>query len=505
MSQTGATARKRNWIWTFILILIVLTVIAAAVRLLRDEPESFADRRMQFKYGSTGGDKNFGIPFPIWQVLPVMFKDKLPAGREAEGWGAFGFITEDSDYMGPGQPRQKRPVGTTLRNYMGIDRIFLNCAVCHSGTVRANADAKPQLVLGMGANTIDLEAFQNFLTTAGKDERFTASKVLEAIDEQGVEIDLINRLALRFIGVDQMRDLIGKIGKRFEFVNDEPEFGPGRFDTFSPAKALLNWPRDRIPEAERIGVVDFPAIWHQDKKRGMWLHWDGNNNKLEERNRSAAFGTGANFPLLDRKSVEQMEEWLLTAKPPSFTEVTGARIDKAKAELGQAIYMRECAACHGASGTEFAGEYVGKTTKIETIATDRHRLDNYSYDLMINQSVFYAGNAEERFQNFRKTDGYANAPLDGVWLRAPYLHNGSVPNLRELLTAPANRKTIFYRGCDVYDTGNMGFASDGAEPFCPHQFKFDTTLPGNGMDGHGYGTTLSDAGKDRLIEYLKTF
>ena len=38
-----------------------------------------------------------------------------------------------------------------------------------------------------------------------------------------------------------------------------------------------------------------------------------------------------------------------------------------------------------------------------------------------------------KFSHFRKTDGYANMPLDGVWLRAPYLHNGSVPTLRALL------------------------------------------------------------------------
>ena len=61
------------------------------------------------------------------------------------------------------------------------------------------------------------------------------------------------------------------------------------------------------------------------------------------------------------------------------------------------------------------------------------------------------------FSHFKKTNGYAAAPLDGVWLRAPYLHNGSVPTLRDLLNAPAERPTSFYRGYDVYDYINGGF------------------------------------------------
>jgi hypothetical protein len=530
MSEAHAGHRPYR-MWVVVLVLFGLTLLGFAGRFLRDDPEAFADPEMQFKYGSTGGDKNFGIPFAVWQVLPVMFREHLPKGRENEGWAALGFLTDEDDYARPDKPREKRPVGTTLRNFMGIDRIFLNCAVCHAGSVRTSPDAKPVIVSGMPANTIDLEAFQNFLIAAGNDERFTAENVLAAIDAQGIELDLINRLALRFIGVDQMRDLIARIGVRFRFVEHEPAFGPGRFDTFSPAKALLNWPPEKIPAHERIGVVDFPSIWNQEKKRHMWMHWDGNNRKLEERNRSAAFGTGANFPLLDRASVKRIEDWLrLQAKPPSFEAVTGIKIDQEKAGRGKAIYAKHCGDCHGVSGEDFAGTQVGFVTHIDLIRTDRHRLDNYTYDLMINQNMLYAGNAEERFQNFRKTHGYANAPLDGLWLRAPYLHNGSVPTLRDLLKPPQERPDLFLRGYDVYDSKDMGFVSrpediaDEIEPrlFCYATDKWgeascgapappnngtctDGPCKGNGNGGHLYGLYLPDAEKDDLIEYLKTF
>jgi mono/diheme cytochrome c family protein len=513
-------------------IATALAVIAALYfgwRFTRDDPETFRSAEMQFKYGSTGGDKFFGIPFAVWQVLPILFKDRLPKGREDKGWAALGFISEDFK-EGDERPRHRRPIGTTMRNYMGLERVFLNCAACHAGAVRAEADAPPQIVLGMPANTVDLEAFQNFLVGVADDPRFTARDVLKAIDDNDIDLDVINRLALRFIGIKQMKDLIHGIGERFKFTESEPAFGPGRFDTFSPAKALMNWPRDGVPPHERIGVVDFPSVWRQSQKQGMWLHWDGNNDKVEERNRSAAFGTGANFPILDRKSVRRMEAWVWTAQSPSFAQMLDVTIDEPKAAQGKVVYEAQCAACHGASGTEFKGGSVGRTTPISAIGTDRFRFDNYSYDLMLNQATLYAGNAEERFQNFRKSDGYANMPLDGLWLRAPYLHNGSVPTLRDLLKPAAERPGMFYRGSTIYDSQDMGFASkldQIPEAERKHVFCYATnaqglaqcgadapdnrgtcaasSCKGNGNGGHEYGTSLAPSEKDALIEYLKTF
>jgi hypothetical protein len=107
-----------------------------------------------------------------------------------------------------------------------------------------------------------------------------------------------------------------------------------------------------------------------------------------------------------------------------------------------------------------------------------------------------------RFNHFRKTDGYANMPLDGLWLRAPYLHNGSVPTLRALLF-PEERPRVFYRGYDVYDWDNVGFVSSGPDAEA-NGVKFDVSLRGNGNAGHVYGATLSRQERDALLEYLKT-
>ena len=146
-------------------------------------------------------------------------------------------------------------------------------------------------------------------------------------------------------------------------------------------------------------------------------------------------------------------------------------------------------------------------TPIEEVRTDPHRLDSYSYELAVNQSTLYAG-YPWRFSHFRKTFGYANMPLDGVWLRAPYLHNGSVPTLRDVLEPSARRPAVFYRGYDVYDPVKVGFVTSVAEENGKRYFKYDVKVPGNGNAGHEgkrFGTELSAEDKDALVEYLKTF
>ena len=75
-------------------------------------------------------------------------------------------------------------------------------------------------------------------------------------------------------------------------------------------------------------------------------------------------------------------------------------------------------------------------------------------------------------------------PLDGLWLRAPYLHNGSVPTLRDLLEPVDKRPKVFYRGNDLYDQKNVGFVSTEATEQGRKFFKYDTGADGNSNVGH---------------------
>ena len=69
--------------------------------------------------------------------------------------------------------------------------------------------------------------------------------------------------------------------------------------------------------------------------------------------------------------------------------------------------------------------------------------------------------------------------------------------MRELLTLPDQRSKTFHRGSHIFDEKSVGYTDEGA-------YLFDTNGTGNSDSGHNYGTTLSDAEKRDLMEYLKT-
>ena len=148
-----------------------------------------------------------------------------------------------------------------------------------------------------------------------------------------------------------------------------------------------------------------------------------------------------------------------------------------------------------------------KVTPNTDLNADSGRLDSYTEAFRQRQiNELFAGTPYQ-FKYFTKTNGYANMPLNALWLRGPYLHNGSVPTLRALLTAPPERPKAYLRGGDVIDGKNGGFVSPSCDPKIPPPkgHCYDTSLPGNRNGGHIYGTALSAADKDDLLAYLLTF
>jgi hypothetical protein len=511
---------QRRWArWLAVLLVLPTLVLIgaavyAAILLTQDEAVEYSDIREHFKYGSTGGERASGFPYWIFQAMPRVCSRHLPGG-----YASLGFIFEEGRDL---------PVGMSKRRYQGIDRTFLNCAVCHVSTVRKSPDDKPEIVLGMPANTFNLFGFQRFAFDCARDPKFSTEFIVPEVDrlmrEKGERLGLLERYVVYPLAVKIMRERLLTLRGRLEPLLQHTDWGPGRTDTFNPNKILFNFPLDQLPERERHAPVDFPSIWLQEPRKGMQLHWDGNNIMAEERNKNAAFGTGTTPPTIDLAAIGRLEKWLLTEKPPSYPYP----IDPARAGRGEKIYKQYCAACHGANGREFAappeakardcvdpsgpedalyGPQVGKITPIKEIGTDRRRLDSYSYELVVHLGTVYAG-YPHRYCHYRKTFGYANMPLDGVWLRAPYLHNGSVPTLRDLLEPAGSRPKIFYRGNDVYDPVRMGFVSERAEQGARKFSQYDVSKPGNsnaGHEGKRYGTELSGEDKDALVEYLKTF
>jgi len=528
-----------RWRWRFqVLLAIVIAIplaigIYAAVRFLPDRPVTYSNIEDHFKYGSTGGERVSGFPYWIWRVLPIVFKDRLPQ-TGGQGYEAFGMIYEKD---ASGKTRDL-PIGVMQRRNMGIDRVFVNCAVCHHSSFRTAPNQPHQIVLGMPSNRFDLGAFENFLITIVADERFDKDYLVPAIEKESGGLSLIDKYLIYPIAISLMRDRLMMLRNRFAPMKPE-SWGPGRVDTFNSAKALFNYPFHNMQQFtpnEMIGVADFPSIWNQGPREGMQLHWDGNNCRVDERNKSAAFGTGTTPATIDLASIARIERWLNDElKAPKWPE-QAYPINRQLAEQGRAVYLQHCAKCHGNSGTDFTsnctnpvpqkvaiarcemqgpnvpyGDCAGQVTTLAEIGTDPYRLYSYTYDLAANQSQLYAP-APYRFKHFRKTYGYANVPLDGIWIRGPYLHNGSVPTLRDLLKPAAQRPRFFYRGYDLVNPTDVGFVWNVKEqggirfwPYWTHDPKTGLPIPGNDNSGHEYGVTLSEADKNALLEHLKTF
>jgi len=250
------------------------------------------------------------------------------------------------------------------RRHLGIDRTFLNCAVCHTSTVRGKADAKPMLVAGMGANTFNLMAFEKFINSCMRDVKFSAEYLVpviraQASQEQGAELSLLDRYVVYPVAIALMRHRVTTLMHRMRFIDAQPDWGPGRVDTFNSAKALFNFPIEQLPHEELLGTADFPTIWNQGKENQHAAALDGNNNHVEERNLNAAFGTGATPPSLDHAAMARIQAWNASATPPAFEK--SFPIDPVKAQHGSTIYKEYCAACHGASGSDFSGQHVAKS------------------------------------------------------------------------------------------------------------------------------------------------
>ncbi|KAB0503456.1 di-heme-cytochrome C peroxidase [Pseudomonas lini] len=97
---------------------------------------------------------------------------------------------------------------------------------------------------------------------------------------------------------------------------------------------------------------------------------------------------------------------------------------------------------------------------------------------------------------------YKARPLTGIWATAPYLHNGSVPTLNDLLLPPRQRPSTFYTGTNEFDNQRVGFKTDKSDK---NWFLFDTKLEGNSNSGHDYGVgRLSDIQRSQLLDYLKS-
>ncbi len=437
------------------------------------EPPVFATDEEHFKYAPIGLGLEARIPYYVFATLPKVCAAKMPQPGD---WSGFGFLQE---------PGKELPIGLA-KMQIGFPSVQPNCALCHTASYRKEAGAAQTFVPAGPGNQIDLEKFQWFVYDCASDPNFTVDNVLAEIKRQ-FQLGLIEEQFYRYAIIPLAKSGFLRQKHQYGWQKLRPVQGPGRTDTFNPTKMVVFG----FPDDSTIGTVDLPQIWNQKLREKLYLHWDGNNNNVRERNYAAAMAVGATPQSVIPANFARVTDWLLERRPPPFP----FQIDTDKATRGAQLWKAHCAGCH-AFGQPNTGMV---TVGIEQLGTDPYRLNSFTQGLV---DTFHAFNTPPFvFNAYRKTQSYSNTPTDGIWLRGPYLHNGSVPSLWELLQPPDKRTKVFYRGSNVLDPKHVGFVSTGPQPGL---FKYDTNLLGNSNAGHSFGTDLSDADKWDLIEHMKT-
>ena len=258
VTYVEAQLRRRRRLLLPLLILLVLLLavgliavgfaLAAAERLTRNRTEAFPDIVAHFEHGSIGADQSSGIPFWVWKALPRLFPAEFDGHLD---YRAFGFL-----YRTDSHGRQEDlPIGISKRDFHGIDLVWFNCAICHTGTFRTSEGAERVIVRGMPSNNLNLYGFIRFILDAGVDERLKPDKLIPAVQAAGANLGLIEQQVWRHVVIPQMREgFIERRSRLQAFLAEQAPWGLGRVDTFNPYKLVqMEMLLDAVSPDERHG------------------------------------------------------------------------------------------------------------------------------------------------------------------------------------------------------------------------------------------------------------
>jgi mono/diheme cytochrome c family protein len=483
--------RWRRRLAAILAVAVVILGTGAGVawwKFFRPGGQKLADPVARFEYGSLDGELVAGLPYPIFMILPRVFPDLVaqyategygPKKPGFGGYGAFGLAWEEG---------QRLPFGLSIKR-LGYDRVTINCALCHTASYRLSADDEPHFAVGGPAHTLNLQGLLRFLIATSHDARFTPTRLLPEISVHFL-LDWIDEADYAAGLIPATRAALHLVEKELGWMNAKPAWGPGRDDAFNLPKYILT----QTPWDDTTGNTDFPALWRLGSRKGQLYHSAGEAKTLYAVVATSAVGIGS----LPAKSFVDRNQWIEsfidTLEPPSFPQ----RIDGVLVGQGKAIYQERCAECHAEGGAR-----TGTAIPLSELGTDPQHVLAWQQVNADRMNVVVRTLGAEHADVEGAQGGYVAKPLVGLWLLGPYLHNGSVPTLWDLLALPAQRPAVFYRGYDVVDLDRVGFISTGSEAEA-YGFRFDTGIRGNGNGGHIYGTDLSDGDKRALLEFLKT-
>jgi len=483
------------------------------------------------------------------RLIPAAWLAALPTAdgstrlMSPQNTAKFGFLPSDA-------PKALNPYGwpvgftvTDAQASGGVAVAGVTCAACHTGQLEYRGH---KIRIEGGQSMADLPAFDlevlRALEAVAKDPARRAQFFKDATaagypaERMAADFD---RFAMGSAGM-----LSGQAALSSALP------GPGRVDAVQGiVDALLRYDID-VPANRRSydAPVSYPYLW--DIWRLSWLQYNGFLPPQPlSRNIGEVLGVSARTNFIDahgalnpepqrwRTSIQfdnlqWMEATLHRLKAPAWPTPVFGPIDATKAQRGRQLFEDHCAGCHGIQETP-AGRWDVPVVPLSVIGTDPKQATNWAgrtYDatklglgasvrapdaaVIVNavRNQYYADQnvppaKREPDVVFGAPCGYKARPLIGVWATPPFLHNGSVRTVYDLLSD--NRPAAFGVGTREYDPVRLGYVDDTG----PAAFKFDSTQVGNSNAGHWWtddaarpgriGPKLSEPDKFALIEYLK--
>jgi len=487
-----------------------------------DQPQGWTRSELEIFSHSPVGSRL--VPYLWFPNLEQAASQELFAAPES--LARYGFIPAAANPLNPAA----LPVGLSReRDRINGPWLGMSCAACHTRAI--TAAGQTVLVEGAGA-MLDSWAFLRDLSAALTATAADDAKFARFADRLAVLEPERPGLRERLASLAEVR--AAAIGRDTPAIDP----GPGRLDLLgllvNATAATLGHPEDASPPAAPIRV---PRLWGAsayDRTLSSGLSNAGLGPLL--RNIGQVLATGGTVDLaappysgsVSLIDLETIEALLRKLQPPPWPSAFPS-IDPARAAQGAAIFSQACAGCHRPAGRD-TNNLLSLTTVPAEQPTALSRimatgpLSGRPADLVtgppfaerstgavitshiaigiaaqLPQARFRAGLATYLNVPAQK-DTLRALPLTGIWANAPFLHNGSVASLQQLLEPPAARAQRFSLNPPDYDPAAIGLPANDDAPGP----KLDTSEPGNANTGHDYGTALAPDAKQSLLEYLKT-
>lgn len=445
------------------------------------------------------------------------------------------------------------PIGLTVDRINGIEVAGFTCAACHTGELTFRGTT---MRIEGGAPNFDLGRFAQELRTAilsmekspSARAAFVSDAVANGYPKDRISHD-IDEAAARID--DWLINTSGTGG-----TSTVP--GPGRLDAVAGIANRMFSNDLRNPNNAIRGVApsSYPYLW--DIWRFYVVQYVGNARQPMSRNMGEALGSGAVTQVVDSSgkispasvrwksslrvtNLYDVEEMLATLRPPVWPASVLGAVDPAQAARGRVLFGQSCAECHGVSKisgttpTEWAVHIV-PLRKIGTDPTEAVMFAGARFDVSIfglgklpavvgvayfvtnmqQQAYRDAGITpaeQSKYDGWGRTGyattpcGYKARPLIGVWATPPFLHNGSVPSVYDLLSETRPPHPIL--GNPEFDPVKLG----AVQAETADTMVLDTTKLGNSNAGHWFtndatrpgriGPAWTDEQKYDIIAYLK--